>query len=222
MLFKNKNIEQYSRFCQKQIKKHINKRINLFLSAYLFKPEHIQNLHNKQIQLFIFNQYITWRFLAHGNTLSIEFLDTLLSSAATSLSANDLYIHVSIKNLLSLNKLNIDNILSKIKIEGDVHIASSLSKLIQSMHIDIEDVIGMYLPKKTAYIATQIIHKIFTHSQLSQQSFLNHTAYYLVDKNYIVSRIEFSTLEQPLRNLRDDVERLEQKIQQIKQYASHV
>ncbi len=232
MLFKR--ISQCHKTCQKYIQiqmnfvkqqylLHIHKRINAFLASYIFKPEHIQGLHNKRIQVFIFNQHITWQFLANIHTLSIDCLNIYHNDDDDDSNSNindnksaDLNIYASIKNLLSLNKLNIDNILSKIKIEGDVHIASSLSKIIQHMHIDLENILGIYLPKKTAYILAQVLHKLFSQTQNVQKNLFNHTSHYLTDKNYLISSIEFGSLEQNIRNLRDDVERLEQKIQQIK------
>ncbi len=187
--------------------------INNLFNQYDLDINYIKPLHNKIIAVVIANQKLIWEFNVQNNSLNLSFIkDENFDNKRINLK-----IMLPVSSLiLNLAENNSGNFLSKVKIEGDAHLASNISKLIQSLNIELEDILSLKLPPKLSYLFSEFIKKQSSTIKNGINSISTHTSEYLMyEKNIVISKIEFEDLDNKLMRLRDDTDRVQQKFSKL-------
>jgi len=179
--------------------------VNNLLNTYNLESKYINNLNEKILQINLGKSKYYLKFdITAQHKLAITSIKNNTKPNLT------LFITSS---LLFSNK---ENLLSNVKIEGDAHLASNLIKLLQSLNLTLEDILSLKLPPITSYLLSEFIKKISINIKYSAHSLLTHTSEYFVYENKnLISKIEFQIFEQEIYELRDNVDRIEQKLNKL-------
>lgn len=137
-------------------------------------------------------------------------------------SAYDLTINLSLGGLIRSRLTSIEQVIRDRDIEftGDLNIAMELQSLLNNTDINLRDILQEKLSEQTsdafAWQFINIIDKILTritvkHGELAEQI----SEYLQTEKNILVNKIEVEHFIKDVDNLRDDVARLEARIDRL-------
>ncbi|MFM2344702.1 MAG: hypothetical protein RLZZ210_1313, partial [Pseudomonadota bacterium] len=182
---------------------------------YELNINYIKPLHNKVIAVIISNKIQIWQFNAQSiqnNSLSLDFIQ----NEDFNHELINLKIIIPLTTLGSLFDVKSDDFLSKVKIDGDIQLATNLSKLVQSLSIDLEDILSLNLPPTLAYLLAEFIKKQQLIIHHNVKSLAQHSSDYLMhEKKLVISKLEFEDLYTKTVQIRNDTDRVQQKFNKL-------
>jgi ubiquinone biosynthesis protein UbiJ len=175
----------------------------------------LQNSWSKPYLSLFAGQILQFDFvLAKANLLILE--DGSLSLAGET-ATPDAKIHLPPSLALRL-MANDEAAKMQIKIEGDAHLATEVSKILQKMRWDIEEDLSQITGDIAASKIGEITHKVASEiKQKSHQLADMLTEYWQEEKPILAKKRHVAQFNQDVDTLKSDVARFEKKLQKLSQ-----
>jgi ubiquinone biosynthesis protein UbiJ len=108
------------------------------------------------------------------------------------------------------------NAKSLIKVDGDVHVATEISKILQQMRWDIEEDISHLTGDIAAYKIGEVSKSMFAQAKKQTTQLAEMVSeYWQEEKPVLAKKMHVEQFNQSVDNLRHDVERFEKKLEKL-------
>ncbi|MDP3610167.1 MAG: hypothetical protein Q8R74_13930 [Methylophilus sp.] len=105
-----------------------------------------------------------------------------------------------------------------IKVDGDVHVATEVSKVLQQMRWDIEEDISHLTGDIAAYKIGEVTQSMFAQAKKQTTQFAEMVSeYWQEEKPVLAKKMHVEQFNQSVDTLRHDVERFEKKLEKLSQ-----
>jgi ubiquinone biosynthesis protein UbiJ len=105
-----------------------------------------------------------------------------------------------------------------IKVDGDVHVATEVSKVLQQMRWDIEEDISHITGDIAAYKIGEVTQSMFAQAKKQTTQFADMVSeYWQEEKPVLAKKMHVEQFNQSVDTLRHDVERFEKKLEKLAQ-----
>jgi ubiquinone biosynthesis protein UbiJ len=108
--------------------------------------------------------------------------------------------------------------LKHIKISGDVDLAADLNRLANDLHWEVEEDLAKILGDALSTKVTRASKQFLQNGQSALKDLQTNIKAYLVnEKNVLVDQHHFTNYKAEIRVLRDDIDRMEKRIERLMQ-----
>jgi ubiquinone biosynthesis protein UbiJ len=168
----------------------------------------------REVYLQIFDGFLSPYPVEHSSEIQEKELDQeiIQPSVTFTISQSALWAYMSGGKIAALKH---------IKIAGDVDLAADLNRLANDLHWEVEEDLSKILGDALSTKVTKASKQFLQNGQSAFKDLQTNIKAYLVnEKNVLVDQQHFTNYKAEIRVLRDDIDRMEKRIERLMQQWS--